>query len=252
MALFFRTHECNPLCSRVDLAPFQRCATDVAAQVQGVVLSGRQRRVMCSVWGGSLHSCMLRLACVRDLVSVGWDTHGAGDQQTATNPPTHMHQGYASSSSSSRSGTLWRSGTLARSFAAGRQKASSGSGSGFQGGGQQLSWAGGSVEQQLAQLQVRGAHYVACGGCWVQASRPARHSAPNARLQIAPVQRAVRKTHTRTHARTHARTMRRPCRGARHPTPSFTGRLRGSMQVCVCVWGGAWCAGWCPWAAAVF
>jgi len=33
MALFFRTHECNQLCSRIKLEPFERCATDVAAQV---------------------------------------------------------------------------------------------------------------------------------------------------------------------------------------------------------------------------
>lgn len=33
MALFFRTHECNLLCSRLQLQPFERCATDVAAQV---------------------------------------------------------------------------------------------------------------------------------------------------------------------------------------------------------------------------
>jgi hypothetical protein len=33
MALFFRTHECNSLCSKLKLEPFERCATDVAAQV---------------------------------------------------------------------------------------------------------------------------------------------------------------------------------------------------------------------------
>lgn len=35
MALFFRTHECNLLCSKLKLEPFERCATDVAAQVGG-------------------------------------------------------------------------------------------------------------------------------------------------------------------------------------------------------------------------
>jgi hypothetical protein len=39
MALFFRTHECNLLCSRIKLQPFERCATDVAAQV-GLVFQG--------------------------------------------------------------------------------------------------------------------------------------------------------------------------------------------------------------------
>ncbi|KAF8055109.1 Eef2k [Scenedesmus sp. PABB004] len=32
MALFFRTHECNPLCGELGLRPFARCAQDVAAQ----------------------------------------------------------------------------------------------------------------------------------------------------------------------------------------------------------------------------
>jgi len=31
-ALFFRTHECNPLCNRLGLTSFDRCAPDVAAQ----------------------------------------------------------------------------------------------------------------------------------------------------------------------------------------------------------------------------
>lgn len=43
MALFFRTHECNLLCSRLKLAPFERCATDVAAQVRAE--RGRQHSV---------------------------------------------------------------------------------------------------------------------------------------------------------------------------------------------------------------
>jgi hypothetical protein len=53
MALFFRTHECNLLCSRLKLDSFDRCATDVAAQVR------------------QLYGCLLLLLLLRGLSGGG-------------------------------------------------------------------------------------------------------------------------------------------------------------------------------------
>ncbi len=33
IAYFFRSHQCNPLCARLNLKPFTRCPADVKAQV---------------------------------------------------------------------------------------------------------------------------------------------------------------------------------------------------------------------------
>lgn len=71
MALFFRTHECNALCRRLGLNPFERCEEDIRSQGYSSERSSASASGVRP--GGTLARTMAR--------AVSWQTHAASERK---------------------------------------------------------------------------------------------------------------------------------------------------------------------------